>query len=736
MKFHPFMPLDTNAGQKKFWEVLKAAFGSDEGVAYYRYAIFSRSGQKLKEPDFLMLHRELGLWVFESKGCRIQNIAAIQGHEWQMNNWHQEYETPVSQVEDAMWAVRSKFESRQETRGFLRFNYQVVTPFIKRQEWQLKRFSELAGIHETILFEEDCSPQGLKELLLERSHAEPQKVITDEQWGHAIAFLGGELPRKEPRPVPTNTSQDNPIRVIHTIESQLKFLDEQQQKVAFEAPDGPQRIRGLAGTGKTVLFAKRAAKMHAAHPDWKIAFVFFTQALYDQILELIDLYYREMTNEEPDWNQIKVLHAWGTRQRMGFYRNLAQKSGKRPKSVNDVRQETGEQFMSPAESFEYVCDRLEEDVPNPPQLFDAILIDEGQDLPPSFYRLALNTLSNEKRLYWAYDEAQGIGSLIVPKAAEIFGRKANGMPVVDLGGNKLPNGETTLFSYPEGIAKAHNMNRCYRTPKMLLMTAHAINMGLYRQGGPLQGVTTQEDWRKLGYTILDGNFSPSSVKQGKLVKITREGKNSPHPIDQDNFPAKEALHSPLTIHTLNSEAEEQEWIAAQVAKDIAQGMDPWDLLITGPTGNRERQYHQGIQKALKKHGVKSVIAGVDTERDIFRMNGYVTIAPIFRAKGNEAWKVYACRFHCADQPLAYKRDEEEIHKRNEAFVALTRARVWCVVTGVKDPIFQELRAIQEDSPYLVFPAFNRSSLRRNNEDEASGEEPSTEAVQPQMALSL
>ena len=77
------------------------------------------------------------------------------------------------------------------------------------------------------------------------------------------------------------------MRVIHELESRFKFLDIEQQQVAFQIPPGPQRIRGLAGTGKTVLLAKKVAKMHAAHPEWKIAFVFFTRALYDQVLELL-----------------------------------------------------------------------------------------------------------------------------------------------------------------------------------------------------------------------------------------------------------------------------------------------------------------------------------------------------------------------------------------------------------------------------------------------------------------
>lgn len=701
MKFHPYEPLDNNSAQRRVWDVLKKAFKDDEGVAYYRYPIFSRSGKLNREPDILMMHRALGLWVVEVKGYCIANISSIQGHNWLMNAWCKEYETPIAQVEDAMFAIRSKFEERRETRGLVSFHFQLALPFIQFQDWKAKGFDDLPTAQGVVLFNEALTPAALKREIQERATNFPQRSLTDEQWETVLAVLGGTLPAKEPRAIPTGTTVENPIRIIHDLESRFKFLDEQQQKVAFEVPSGPQRIRGLAGTGKTVLFAKRVAKMHAGHPDWQIAFVFFTRALYDQILELIGLFYREMTNEEPDWLKINVLHAWGAKERNGFYRNLALRSGKRPMSVRDVDREVGGS-ISPSQAFEYICDKLERDVSELPILYDAILIDEGQDLPPSFYRLARRTLSDPRRLYWAYDEAQGIGSLIVPRAKVIFGENPDKTPVVDLSG-----------FYSNGIRKAHNLNRCYRTPRMLLMAAHAVNMGIFREGGPLQGVTDKSEWAKLGYTVEEGDFRAI----GKLIKITRKAGDSPHPIDQEDFGLKDALGSPLSMHTFSTEAEEQNWIADQVADDLKLGFDPWDLMITGPTGDREKQYYEALKEALRQRGVKSLIAGVDTEQDIFRMDGYVTIAPIFRAKGNEAWRVYACRFQYATQPLPFKRDEKEIHKRNEAFVAITRARVWCVVTGIESPIFDELRTAKEQHPYLIFPSFNRSSIERNNDEQ-------------------
>ena len=61
------------------------------------------------------------------------------------------------------------------------------------------------------------------------------------------------------------------------------------------------------------------------------------------------------------------------------------------------------------------------------------------------------------------------------------------------------------------------MSKCYRTPNLLLMTAHAINMGLFRQEGVLQGVTTKNDWQKLGYEVISGDFSQTSEKYYKLL---------------------------------------------------------------------------------------------------------------------------------------------------------------------------------------------------------------------------
>lgn len=194
-------------------------------------------------------------------------------------------------------------------------------------------------------------------------------------------------------------------------------------------------------------------------------------------------------------------------------------------------------------------------------------------------------------------------------------------------------------------------------------------------------------------------------------KIKRQHDKNPHLIDQPDFPYVEALGEILKLETFNTIEEEKEWIAHQVDNDLKQGLLPQDILITPLCGNGEKDYLSKLKEELQKFNIKSFIVGQDSSRYVFLKKDHVTISNIYRAKGNEAWKVYACRFDCAMKPLDWKK-EDEIHKRNEGLVALTRTRIWCVVTGLESPIFDELQKAKDQFPELIFPAFNKKSLKR------------------------
>ena len=77
-----------------------------------------------------------------------------------------------------------------------------------------------------------------------------------------------------------------------------------------------------------------------------------------------------------------------------------------------------------------------------------------------------------------------------------------------------------------------------------------------------------------------------------------------------------------------------------------------------------------------------IMAGVDTDRDTFRVNGCVTCAHVYRAKGNEAPMVYIANAeYCAD-------GMELIKLRNILFTSITRSRAWVRVCGVGEKMQQ------------------------------------------------
>ena len=149
-------------------------------------------------------------------------------------------------------------------------------------------------------------------------------------------------------------------------------------------PEGPQRIRGLAGSGKTVVLALKAAYWHAQHPDWNIALTFQSRALYQQIDDLVTQFTFEHSNDRPDPERLHIMHSWGSRSRPGVYSVIAEALGEVPRDWAYARGQYGQDA-----AFQGICQELLEvaRTRTVEPLFDGVLIDEAQDLPPEFFQL-------------------------------------------------------------------------------------------------------------------------------------------------------------------------------------------------------------------------------------------------------------------------------------------------------------------------------------------------------------
>lgn len=255
---------------------------------------------------------------------------------------------------------------------------------------------------------------------------------------------------------------------IKSIEREISNLDKWQKKAAIETPDKPQRIRGLAGCGKTIILAMKAAYLHSFAPQYKIAVTFQSRALYQQLEKLISKFYWKNTHEEIDIEHLQIIHAWGSTSDIGLYAQICTEVGIAPLNYMEAKRQFGSN-----NAFSGACalalKAIEGKDVKP--IFDYILIDEAQDFPTEFFQLVYKFTKHPHNIVWAYDELQNLGEYSMEPPEKLFGSDANGNPNVTL--------ENTEGRPQQDIM----LPVCYRNPPWTLTLALALGLGTKRQDG-------------------------------------------------------------------------------------------------------------------------------------------------------------------------------------------------------------------------------------------------------------
>lgn len=685
-------PGNINYAEKEIWNALKLALINDEGICYHRYPIFSADRSR-REPDILILHRHWGLYVIECKGCKIENIDGIDGPVWRMKDWHSTQETPYTQAEDQMWAVMSKFKNeshlRRKREAVIQGHTFIGLPFIRRAEWTHKSLNLSPASPDTVIFADDMEPGALRDRLQAVPAEEVQQPITEDQWQLAMGILQGvPVLRREARGEAHDLNSK--ASMLRQVEQQIEMMDREQMKVALQIPSGPQRIRGLSGSGKTVVLCMKAASLHSRFPNWDIAYTFYTRSLLGMIKGLITRFYRYWVDQDPDWNKLHVLHGWGAKDSPGLYRFVAGKMHRSPRSYIEAKNVFS--YTEQNQLLGKCCEELRTSGEEIPELFDAVLIDEGQDFHFEFYRLCHQILKEPKRLIWAYDEVQSLESLSIPTAIDIFGTSSDGSPLVSLEG-----------TYPDGeVEKDLILHRCYRTPRPVLVVAHVFGMGLLRPGGAVQFIPTTGGWEDIGYQVVSGSFQP-----GQKLTIRRPEANSPHALEK-----LAGYNNLVQWKVFHNRGDELTWLADQVAKNINKDeLRPEEILVISLDWMNSKANFSELKQLLAKQGINAIRPGLDVATDVFQEKDNVTLTNIFPAKGNEASVVYVMGFEqVGSHPKLI------VQERNQAFTAMTRTRGWCVLTGVDgmaEVLFDEIKSILADPEGVTFTVPDPKSIQRN-----------------------
>jgi superfamily I DNA and RNA helicase len=179
--------------------------------------------------------------------------------------------------------------------------------------------------------------------------------------------------------------QDQLLLSLHDI----KTMDLHQENLAKQIGDKNRLIRGVAGSGKTIILASRAKMLAKQNPDWKILILCYNISLSNAIQQMIN----HMMNEPDDLfdfdptikavrNQniiVRNFHSW---------------------LKNDLR--IREQNLSS------IIDKIEKKETILPS-YDAILIDEGQDFDADWLRLVSLLINTDTQsLLLVEDRAQTI----------------------------------------------------------------------------------------------------------------------------------------------------------------------------------------------------------------------------------------------------------------------------------------------------------------------------------------
>ena len=452
---------------------------------------------------------------------------------------------------------------------------------------------------------------------------------------------------------------------LKKLEDSIATLDVTQGRAVIETVDGVQRIRGLAGSGKTIVLALKAAYLHAQHPEWRIAVTFNTRSLKGHFRRLINNFSIEQTGEEPDWSTLRIVNAWGApgpEDRDGLYFEFCRTHGLDYFDFGSARRRfRGREF------FAICAQALDQwrQSDDGQSLYDAILVDEAQDLPDSFLQICYESLREPRRLVYAYDELQNLEGEPVSSPEEMFGVREDGKPRVRFDGGD-----------GDGDTRDLILEKCYRNSRPVLTAAHALGFGVYREPekpgdtGLVQMFDSPHLWRDIGYRLKDGE-----LREEARVTLDRTPDTSPKFLED---------HSPLDdlvrFVCFESKEEQIEWVANAVAENLKQDeMRHDDVVVINPNPLTTREEVGPIRSRLLDLGIDSHVAGVDTTADVFFQEhaDSVTFTGVHRAKGNEAGMVYV-----VNAQDCHGRGRNLARLRNQLFVAITRSKAWVRVLGV------------------------------------------------------
>jgi hypothetical protein len=341
---------------------------SDDFYVYHSFSFIEKK-ETLKEgeADLVIFHKQRGLLILEIKGGDI----SIENGQWFSSNKQGKYaiKNPFDQARKAKHALLNKIHTKYNF--FVEIGYGVCFP---NSVLPLNVPLPMDTTREMILDSEILSQPLKCEKAIEKllsAWAKPLNNVTADFIQHQVLAPTFRL-------IP-NTK----LSLIETDEQLLQLTQAQYNLLDFLEAQKQVLIDGSAGTGKTLLLLEKARRL--AQDGQQVLILCFNLKLAEYLQSLVK-------NQE----NITIYNFHGLCEKAA---NLLNKPFKEPENAEDIQafyDETAPEFLMSAIENNVIA------------LFDAVLVDEGQDFNEAWWIPISSLVKSKGWFYIFYDAKQNL----------------------------------------------------------------------------------------------------------------------------------------------------------------------------------------------------------------------------------------------------------------------------------------------------------------------------------------
>jgi superfamily I DNA and RNA helicase len=634
--------LKNNAEAQVLTSVIQA-FG-DCHTAFI-YVSPCRAGSVLYPPDVVLCHPDVGLLILEAKSHSIDKLLKIEAGSIWLKYWNKHKPVNViRQAEDQMYEIQNDLSRIWPYQPGPLIVNMVAFPNISEDEWRERNYHQVHPCAQLLLREQILDPDRLKRRVeslvqdrLQRAHL-PEK-LSPLHLDALLRIFGNSQSINSKPPLRPEVEQQKLGAIIDQFNAQDHYLSAEQKQLAQVTVGGfPRLVRGVAGSGKTIVLAEQVARylyrqlpgfdsMLLPEADVSVAVVCFNQTLADFLRRKVQTAYKMRTlAEEVPSKVLLITHLNNLFWTLCKYRSWPLNYI----STKDVPDpvERAQQYRSQIATF----------AENEPEryhklCFDALFIDEGQDFDPEEYKLLLDLVktdphTGEKTLIIFYDDAQNV-----------YGRPR---PVWQSLGINIRRERSRV------------MRRSFRNTRQIVELAFNVLLGTQ---APATIKVQTKTFADLSY-LRDQRLIEESENYCKVWFAERDGLMP-------------------QVKAFVSHADEVGWVAQEIVRLLKEeAVRPEDILVLfqQPAFINLFGLKQQIQQAIpSQQFIEPYGTSVDKHGYIFRP-GYLTLSTVYGAKGYDAPIVFL---------IGSDRFDTDTKGRAAFYVGATRAKLLLYVTGME-----------------------------------------------------